>query len=125
MARWLSIGLVLALGSAAWAGDLNPPPGPPQATNRVQLNEQTTTLPLTISESGSYVLTSNLTAPPDSDGIIIDADNVTLDLNGFTIFGQGGASGDGVFVTFNTQAVSPRFNVAVVNGVIRGFGRDG
>ena len=31
----------------ATGGELNPPPGPIQATNRVQLNEQWTTLPYT------------------------------------------------------------------------------
>src|SRR5512140_1214692 len=44
--------------------------------------------PVTISEPGSYRLSGNLTvADAASTAIQITADNVTLDLNGFTISG--------------------------------------
>jgi hypothetical protein len=40
-------------------------------------------LPYTISEPGSYYVTGDLTTT--SDGIIVNADNVTIDLNGFCL----------------------------------------
>src|SRR6478735_9662548 len=40
-------------------------------------------LPFTISTSGSYYLTGNLTATADGDAITVSGDNVTIDLNGF------------------------------------------
>lgn len=44
--------------------------------------------PVTISLPGSYRLSGNLTVPDaDTDAILITADNITLDLNGFTIAG--------------------------------------
>jgi len=43
--------------------------------------------PVTISQSGSYKLTSNLYVPEGSTGISITSPNVTLDLNGFSIIG--------------------------------------
>jgi len=46
--------------------------------------------PVSINESGSYRLTGTLTIPggttsPDTDGIVITANDVTLDLNGFMV----------------------------------------
>ncbi len=41
--------------------------------------------PYKITQPGSYKLTGNLAVPAGVDGIDITADNVTLDLNGFTI----------------------------------------
>ena len=52
------------------------------------------TAPFTISVSGSYYLTGNLTASYRNYGIIIATNGVTLDLNGFTISGPSlGAQG--------------------------------
>lgn len=51
--------------------------------------------PVTLSVPGSYRLSGNLTAPANTDGIVIAADFVTLDLNGFTLTGSG--SGTGIF----------------------------
>ena len=42
------------------------------------------TATIAINQPGSYVLMGNLKVT-DGDGIMINADNVTLDLNGFTI----------------------------------------
>jgi len=70
------------------------------------------TLPFPISSPGSYYLVSNLTA--GSGGIDITADNVTLDLMGFTLFGNG--IGDyGIFL-------HNRSNVTIRNGTVRDFG---
>ena len=54
----------------------------------------------------------------DNDGIDITADNVTLDLNGFTIYGGGGLIADGI-------SIGDRKNVEIKNGTIRGFTRSG
>src|SRR5437660_10259917 len=44
--------------------------------------------PVTISQPGSYRLSSNLTVPDaNTTAILITSDNVTLDLNGFSIMG--------------------------------------
>src|SRR5690348_13376939 len=46
--------------------------------------------PITISQPGSYRLTSNLTVPDlNTTGIQITADFVTIDMNGFSIIGPG------------------------------------
>lgn len=45
-------------------------------------------LPVTISASGSYRLTSNLVVPDENtDGIVVDTENVSIDLAGFEIRG--------------------------------------
>jgi len=77
--------------------------------------------PITISVPGSYVLTSNLTVPRGLDGIVIAADDVLLDLNGFTI--QGGAlsfldSGKGIHAPISGGEYK---RLAIRNGTITGF----
>jgi hypothetical protein len=72
--------------------------------------------PVTISASGSYRLTSDLTVPDENtNAISITADSVTLDLNGFSIAGPGSA-GTGIGVVAATSRVSVR------NGRVRGMG---
>ncbi len=73
--------------------------------------------PVSINTGGSYKLTSDLTAPAGFEGIYISAENVTLDLNGFTLFGGGGTFIDGIAI------VAP--NAEVRNGTVRGFSRHG
>jgi hypothetical protein len=46
--------------------------------------------PVSITQSGSYRLDSNLLAPAGANGIEITASNVTIDLNGFSIIGTPG-----------------------------------
>lgn len=70
-------------------------------------------LPFTISSSGPYYLTGNLTAT--TNGIIVTVDNVTIDFNGFTITGGTGVGVD----------VSGKKNVEIKNGTIAGFGQYG
>jgi hypothetical protein len=92
--------------------------------------------PVTISEPGSYRLASNLVVPDAATTAIqITADDVTLDLNGFSIIGpnvctpnptrctfQGG--GIGVMAVGPVGVVSPA-NVRVMNGTVRGMGGHG
>jgi len=82
--------------------------------------------PVTISQSGSYRLTGNLTVPNTSvHAIQIIADNVPVDLNGFSIIGQtvcSGASLDSVPAASGHGIDSFRNNISIANGVIRGMG---
>jgi parallel beta-helix repeat protein len=68
--------------------------------------------PVTISDPGSYRLTSNLIPRPEQKGIEIAADDVTIDLNGFSIVTY---HGDGI----TTDNVS-HSNIVIRNGTIRG-----
>ena len=68
--------------------------------------------------SGSYYLTSNLTCT--GHGIKIYASNVTVDLNGFTLTGDGDSIDSGIYIYgYNTYPVS---NIEIRNGTIRNFG---
>lgn len=71
-------------------------------------------LPYTISAPGTYVLSRNLTAR-STDGIDVNASNVTIDLGGYTLNQRVPGNGSGIFVT------SGMSNVSVQNGVINGF----
>jgi hypothetical protein len=87
--------------------------------------------PVTINGSGGYTsfkLSSNLAALGLVDGIDIATDNVTLDLNGFTIFGP--VSCD-VTNSNNVSCIDPCYrcvgimsknnNITVRNGRVQGF----
>lgn len=83
-------------------------------------------IPFTISEPGSYFLTGNLTnTNPNADGIIIDADNVTLDLGGFTLSGYdtnnppNQTGDDGIFI------LGSQNNIHIFNGHVEGWAGDG
>jgi hypothetical protein len=70
---------------------------------------------ITISSPGTYRLTSDLLAPLETEAIRIEANDVTLDLNGFTIASAGGA------ILRNGVFVIDRRNVEIRNGTVRGF----
>jgi hypothetical protein len=57
------------------------------------VNRSTGGFPHTITQPGSYQLSGNLTVPANTDAIDIVANNVTLDLNGFSIIGPVVCSG--------------------------------
>jgi len=121
------IAVLVGVVPAAFAGDLTPP-GPPAPTmktlqevydkaDEAEARTPISSIPYTIDEPGSYYLTQNLgPAAPDTDGIVIAADNVTLDLNGFALIGPGRTPSSpeaGIYVS------DPRFNIAVRNGTVR------
>jgi hypothetical protein len=82
-----------------------------------------TTFPVVIDQPGSYVLTSNLVvSTANVIGIVIAADNVTLDLNGHALIGPGIGTGGN-----DARGIDGRFrkNVTIINGTVRDFPSDG
>ena len=74
-----------------------------------------TTFPIIIDQPGSYVLTSNIVVSTAANGIEINSDDVTLDLNGHAVIGPGW-NGNGTGIT-----ASNRNNIAIMNGTVRDF----
>ena len=74
-------------------------------------------VPLVIDTSGSYYLTRNMTNSA-GDGISVFANDVTIDLNGFTLRGQVG-TGVGILVPL------PQSNITIKNGTVRNWALDG
>ena len=73
--------------------------------------------PCTISQPGSYIVVKDLHVPQDKIGITISTSNVTLDLNGHTIYGAGttvGSTSMGIFLGIGN-------NITVRNGIVRDF----
>lgn len=73
--------------------------------------------PYTISQSGSYRLSSDLVVPCATalNGIVVNAPHVTIDMNGFTLSCTSGTNAaTGIAVNEN--------NVVLLNGTITGFG---
>jgi hypothetical protein len=111
------------LSTAFAQGSLIPPPGPPGPTMLTlsQLADPRTpisSLPYAITNPGSYYVTTNLTGGASGDGIDIDTNDVTLDLNGFTLRGVSG-SGNGINVP------NPQNNLVIRNGVVDFWGQTG
>src|SRR5882724_9211008 len=52
--------------------------------------------PVTITVPGSYVLAGNLEVPVSKTGIVVNATEVSIDLNGFRINGRRGSAGAGI-----------------------------
>ena len=132
-----------ALIAAAWlhAGPLDPPPGPVAGSGKTTqeiFNEvaaveprrpiSATTTPgdadsiYRITLPGSYYLTGNVSVTPGQSGIEIVANNVTIDLNGFTISPLLAGSLDGIVE--DTTNFS-HFNIVIRNGTISGMGGNG
>ncbi len=114
--------LLVALPAAAVAGD-----------GRVEISQARVLaaggFPYTISQPGSYVLTSDLSVPAGVSGILLQTDRVFLDLNGFAILGPSvcqpaGACPPGAGFGIGLPAIAPfpGSRVTVVNGEVSGFG---
>ncbi len=123
------IALVCSWAMFSNAGNLNPwaPPGPTmktldevEARIPVQSLSGSVTALFTISQSGSYYLTGNISGVVDKHGIEITVSDVTIDLNGYALIGPGmgvGTSGHGINATGN--------QVTVLNGSISGWRSNG
>jgi hypothetical protein len=92
---------------------------------------QISSAPYTISQSGSYVVTQNLTVMANQTAITVNADFVTIDLNGFAIQGPNTCSYASGVVTCTALGTgqgifaSGRQGITVRNGAIRGTGAAG
>jgi hypothetical protein len=75
------------------------------------VGKKITSLPYTISEPGFYYVTKNLTLA-SGHGITVNADDVTIDLMGFSLTGNSSYIG---------IKMSQRKNVAIRNGTLRGW----
>ena len=71
-----------------------------------------TSLPYTITKRGYYTINSNLKSA--RNGIVVNADNVTIDLRGYTISGSGTGNYFGIYM-------NGRSNVEIRNGTVRDF----
>jgi parallel beta-helix repeat protein len=101
-------------------GPLTPPgaPAPTMKTlDQVAPRTAISSIPFSISASGSYYLTASLSTNSGS-GITITADNVTVDLNGFALAGAPG-SVNGIFVS------GVHNNIVIENGVVSSWGTAG
>jgi parallel beta-helix repeat protein len=102
-------------GSTVFAQGSLTPPGAPSATMKslaqIEPRVAISSSPITLTVPGSYYLTTNLAAAPFGYAIIINADNVTLDLHGYGIYGTNATYG-GILVNSN--------RVTIFNGFVRG-----
>ena len=102
--RLLSLILLLPAGLSAWAETIN--------------CTAITQLPEVIDSQGVYCLKGNLsTSITTGNAIEIQANNVTIDLNGFKLGGLG--AGDST--NANGVYAFQRKNITIKNGIVRGF----
>ena len=76
-----------------------------------------TSVPYEIKNPGFYYLSGNLTYSGSTNAITVSADDVTLDLMGFSLTNSGAPG------TTNGIHMSGRSNVEIRNGTVRGFYR--
>ena len=118
---------ILLFGTASFSppllfaqGSLAPPGAPaPTMKSLAQIEPRTAITnsgAVTISQSGSYYLTTNITVSSEN-AVTIAANNVMLDLNGFTISSTAASAGfTGIILT----APGGNKNITIANGFIQG-----
>ena len=114
------IGLLVHTGTAYAQGPLTPPgaPAPTMKTlDQIESRVAITNLPYVITVAGSYYLTGNLNTT--GHGIVVRADGVTIDLNGYTLTGNQSTDRRGVLIEkIGSDTIS---GVTVINGRIEQF----
>ncbi|MGA3284675.1 MAG: right-handed parallel beta-helix repeat-containing protein [Verrucomicrobiota bacterium] len=99
------------------------PPGPPapmmKTLDQMEPRTPISSLPCTITSSGSYYLATNLTGAASEHGIRILADHVTIDLRGFALLGGGGGGACGIVVS------NDHVNLKICNGSIANWSAQG
>jgi hypothetical protein len=118
--RQLYLKAFAALQEAWLAQGSLTPPGPPAPTmktlQQVEPRAPISSAPFTITQPGSYYLTTNLTVS-GGNAITIATNGVTLDLNGFTIASTANpASGTAVLINAGLR------NITILNGEHSGRG---
>jgi hypothetical protein len=109
------VGLFMTAPRIFGQGPLTPPGAPAptmKALDQIEPRTPITSIPVTIAAPGSSYLAGNLTGVAGSNGITINADDVTLDLNGFSLIGVA-SSLNGILVS------GIRANTRIYNGVLR------
>ncbi|MEM7395846.1 MAG: right-handed parallel beta-helix repeat-containing protein, partial [Verrucomicrobiota bacterium] len=129
LANLLIVIFFVSLSVADWVrgqGSLDPTGAPEELFKTLEQIEPRTiidSLPITITQPGSYYLIKDLTKTTvNGDGITIDANEVDIDLNGFAIYGgnfSGIASDDGIFI------LGSQTNIHIYNGTVAGWDGDG
>ena len=124
-AGWLVAGVLALFVVAAMTGVVRggplDPPGAPSATGTLPQVEPRSPIPpvgwngvfpIVISQPGSYFFTRSLHGVVQTDGIQITTENVSIDLNGFTLAGAS-QTGTGIIVVGKQGAIH------ISNGVVR------
>ena len=124
-AGWLVAGVLALFVVAAMTGVVRggplDPPGAPSATGTLPQVEPRSPIPpvgwngafpIVISQPGSYFFTRSLHGVANTDGMQITTENVSIDLNGFTLAGAS-QTGTGILVV-GKQGV-----IHISNGVVR------
>jgi hypothetical protein len=104
-------------------GSLTPPGAPAPTMKTLQQIEPRTPIssaPVSILNSGSYYLTDNLDVS-FGDAIFISANNVTIDLNGFTIRCFDSTDGS-VGIRIDTSPFVEFHDITILNGHLVGYG---
>ena len=122
----IGMGLGVAVAGIAAGGELDPPPGAIAPTMktleeveaRIALNDVNTpgssSATYEILEPGSYYLTENLIGETGKSGVAVRVEGVTIDLNGFSVIGEGPLS-------FTRAVDYPYGKGTLRNGSVRGW----
>jgi hypothetical protein len=128
---WLAVVLYVGGSFSAFSqGSLTPPGAPAPMMKRLDEVEPRTNLQATpapagvdttnpnfqfvITQPGSYYLTA-IVAVTKANGIQVNAEGVTLDLNGFQVSRTSGSGGDGIQISVQAHRVN------LLNGSVKGF----
>jgi hypothetical protein len=128
--------LIALAAMTAYAGDLVAPHGAPSSTMKTlsQVEPRTIidSIPFHITEDGSYYLTQNLYGVEGEHGIIVAADNVTIDLAGYSLIGVPnslrGITREAVQQPEDGRGAGPSSGqtaVVIMNGIVRDWGIEG